>query len=207
MGRKALLQSNKGFTLVEICVVFVLFSILAAITTVSLVKWTEYSTYSRAEDNAELVYMAARNKIAKLRANNVLSEYESFSKNDRILTTVSYANNSYSENLPDGDLRWACCSLNDYSNYDSIKSVTGKESAVMIFDLISDYIFDKNILNGSIGIEYSASTGIIYKVFYSDRTNICYGSGSGLKLDVKSNRNSNSLSENVIGCYAAEKES
>ena len=66
MKIRDLRQSNKGFTLVELCVVLVLFAILASVSTLSLLSWQENSTYQSQEDNAELVYMAARNKIAQL---------------------------------------------------------------------------------------------------------------------------------------------
>jgi len=202
MGRKALLQSNKGFTLVELCVVMVLFSILVTITTMGLMKWQEYSTYTQQEESAELVYMAARNKIAKLRANNVLDDYERFGDESRKLTGITYPD------VPENDLRWAFCSMNEYDNYDNLMKGNDPTGAKLIFDLISDYIYDDVILNGSIGIEYSASTGVVYKVFFSDRTNICYGPyASGEKMNLVANRAYDHLEKKVIGVYTLIDES
>ena len=70
MEKISIRQSNKGFTLVEICVVLLLITILATITTLSLINWQEYSINKKMDDNAELIYMAAKNKIAQLKSDN-----------------------------------------------------------------------------------------------------------------------------------------
>ena len=87
----SLRKSNKGFTLIEICVVIVLISILATITTLSLINWQEYATNKKMEDNAELIYMAAKNKITQLKSDNTLYELKNWCSSSNY-TGITYTN-------------------------------------------------------------------------------------------------------------------
>ena len=139
---EGLRQSNKGFTLVEICVTFVLVSILASITTFSLVAWQHNSQFNKMEQNAELVYMAARNKLAIYNANK-----------------VTYNNKS------------VFCSIEDYKKYVKNESSLKEDcsEAYLLFKLISEYIYDKTILEAYIYIEFDSNCNI-KSVYYSNRT-------------------------------------
>ena len=203
---KGLRKSNKGFTLVEICVVLVLFSILASVTTLSLISWQEYSKYKSQEDNAELIYMAARNKIAQLKANNALDELSSWG--EKISgNTVDPSSVIYSHT---GTIYYAICKKGDYQNYNSSSDSTNSpdKKASLIFELINNYISDKGILNANIAIEYSQD-GTIYAVYFSDSTEMDYQS-SGLGTNEKFYMNgsykhdSEKLYENVIGAYVLQ---
>ena len=210
---KGLRQSNKGFTLVEITVTLVLFSILATITTLSLIRWQEYSTYTNMESNAEMIYMAARNKIAQLKANNVLDEFEGWGSNysgtDNTITGLSY--NDTSKDTSAGKIYYALCKQGDYilygSNNPNDKNKIEK-TAPLLFELIVDHIADKGILNGNIAIEYGQD-GTIYAVYFSDRTQMKYGNsgaGSNNAVDMSGtvNREYGKLYDNVIGGYVPQ---
>ena len=193
---EGLRQSNKGFTLVEICVVLVLFSILATTTTLGLIGWQHESTYRTQEDNAEMIYMAARNKIAQLRANNVLGDFSGWgSKGSN--NTVTIISESTSQNY-----YYALASKGDYQNYNSgSMNDPDKQKSSLVFELINDYIADKGILNGNIAILYDED-GTIYTVYFSDRTEISFSGADG--LDKKENREYTKLYDNMIGVYSCE---
>ena len=189
MEKISIRQSNKGFTLVEICVTLVLFSILATITTMSLIKWQEYSIFRTQEDNAELVYMAIKNKIAILNANNILDDQTGWGENE-IYTGEGTIKKCY-----------AYCNAGDYKN---IKNGTLlNSSASLIFELAGDHLYDKNLLNEDILIVYTTD-GFIEGVFFSDRCNIknTFGNKNVNLSDVKKIK-SEILSDNFIGAYIA----
>ncbi|MBR5180540.1 MAG: type II secretion system protein [Lachnospiraceae bacterium] len=208
MNIKSLKQSNKGFTLVEICVVMVIFSILASITTMSLISWQEYSTYTEQEEKASLVYMAARNKIAQLKSNNALEGLEGWGdkcNGNNKLEGITYTNSyiTYPSGLSPQTTYYTYCTADDYEKY--LDNTLNDPIKKLLFDLTVDYVYDKNMLKANISIEYSAD-GTIHAVYYSDRTKINYAS-SGLEeynLSASSNRTSDKLYENIIGAYLSQ---
>ncbi len=76
MKSMKLRQSNKGFTLVEILVTLVLFSVILSVTTFGIISWQHYSINTEQNENAELVYMAVKNKIAILKSNDSIDEVD-----------------------------------------------------------------------------------------------------------------------------------
>ena len=197
-------QSNKGFTLVEICAVMVLMSILATITTLSLIKWQEYSINKTMEDNAELIYVAARNKIAQLKSNNALNELKNWGSNgSNNITGISYTNNYHLTNNPnisDENVYYLVCDKNDYDKYTS--NSLSDPNKILLFDLLLDYTYKKDILKANIAIEYNED-GAIFKVYYSDRTSFGYGSSYAVDLSSNLDTSINNLYEKVIGLYSA----
>lgn len=168
---EGLRQSNKGFTLVEICVTLVIISVLASITTFSLIAWTHDSQFNKMEQNAELIYMAVRNKMAIYKANGAIFEIEGMDTFD-----------PNGDNSEDGDSQ-SRSSMGQYTyifcNNDDYGALKGKktpksETARLLFDYISSYIYDKTILDAYISIEFDMKTGDVIGVYYSDRTKFYY---------------------------------
>ena len=166
MKKNGFLQSNKGFTLAELCVIMVLISVLASITTFSLIAWQHESLYNKEVLNAEIVYMAMKNKIAIYKANGAI---------DDLSWWVAY---KPEENINEEDdplemearegYRYIMCKKSDYDAYLSGNTANIEKSAPIIYDIISPYIKDKDILRASICVEVD-DDGNIIAVFYSDR--------------------------------------
>lgn len=193
MEKTSIRQSNKGFTLVEICVTLVLFSILATITTMSLIAWQENATYRTQEDNAELIYMAAKNKIALLNANNILDEQPEWGVNE--ISTVT--------NVGNVKKCYAYCVADDYEKFKKGNTLSNA-SAVLVFDLVSDHLYKKDLLEKYIMIVYSTD-GLIEGVFYSDRSNIKnVFTTQNVDLSNLNGINYNMLMDSVIGAYIAK---
>lgn len=157
MKMTGLRQSNKGFTLAEICVTFVIISVLASITTFGLIAWQHDSQYNKQQQNAELVYMAARNKLAIYNANN-----------------VTYCNDSI------------FCDIDDYEKYKEDKNElkTVRIESWYLFNMISEYIYDKTILDAYIYIEIDGNNDIVC-VYYSDKTKFFIDSSKLIKNEYK----------------------
>ena len=181
--RISLRQTNKGFTLVELCVTMVIFSIIATISTMGLLKWQQYSSNNEMENKAELIYMALRNSIAKLKANNVLDETEGWGD-----VSTQDSNGKY----------YMVCNAGDYIDYKEGNLSGSKASAKLLFDLTVDYLHDKKMLNYDIVVSYSID-GVIYGVYYSDRSSLSYKDSTG-KINVLTS-DSDTLYENVVGAY------
>jgi len=196
-GRVSLRQSNKGFTLIEICVVMALISILAAVTTMSLIRWQEYSTYKTMEDNAELIYMAAKNKIAQLKSDNTFKELKNWGSKGTETSFTDY-NHTINGSPVTGPVYYFSCNEGDYDKYTQKKSDANK---TLWFDLLCDYLHDKKILKANIVIEYGED-GTIYTVYYSDRTTMGYDSSSTVNLYSSQNKTYDFWYENVIGIYS-----
>ena len=210
MEKTSIRQSNKGFTLVEICVVMVLITILATITTMSLIRWQEYSVNRTMDDNAELIYMAARNKIAQLKSDNTLDELKYWGSNGgNIAVGISYnkkyhliekTNVTNGTNVSDDEIvYYLICGDKDYQDY--LNNDLTEPDKILLFDILNDYSHDKDILKANIAIEYSED-GTIFSVYYSDRTPFGYGNTYEVNLTSSLDTSENNLYEKVIGLYS-----
>lgn len=202
--KNKLSQSNKGFTLVELCVVMVIFSILASISTMGIMSWHQYSLNNKADENAQLVYMALKNKLTILKANGSIKEVKGLFENDEDDDGNNIADSS------DGYL-YMICQKNDYSAYTKPKpgeTVKGK-GAKLLLDLIMPYIQDKSILDACIGVVLNQDREIV-SVFYCDRCDkFIYGSkvngSTNKKIYLKSIKNEEEKqTELVVGIYSPD---
>ena len=167
-------------------------SILASTAVFGLIQWQAYATYMQQNENAELVYIAAKSKLAKMKANNTFDEYKDWKKcvipSDKV---SEYSGTTY----------YAMCKKGDFDNYSSGNLSAGDSTAAhVVFDLIADCIYDKTLLDGCISIEYTGD-GTILAIFFSDRCEkFTYGSG---EVDI-TDRTSDKLEENMVGYYRAD---
>ncbi|MBR4778123.1 MAG: type II secretion system protein [Lachnospiraceae bacterium] len=174
--RISLRQSNKGFTLIEICVVLVIFSILSTIVVFNLISWQEYSTNMGQDQNAELIYTALRNKMAVFKANNTM------------------------DNMPDGIYY---CLQGDYAKYKSKDTnLMNNKYKKLFFDNVIPYIYDKKMLNAYIVAEIV--NGEIRTVLYSDRYNCTEGLPDNILLFSSLKSDSDKRYDNSVGMYSIE---
>lgn len=184
--RISLRQSNKGFTLVELIVVFVIFSILAAISTLGLISWQTYSLNSKQDEFAEMIYMAAKNQVTAKVANNVLEEDQSWAKTG-------------TEVPGETDVFYMMCKKGDYKKYRKNQNLP--DNTKLFFKFIDQYIYDKSMLDASIVIEYKAD-GSILNVLYSNRVDaLSYGNGN---KSIQSYKGDAGLRyDNIIGMFSS----
>ena len=211
MEKKGLLQSNKGFTLVELCVVIVLLSLLITVTTMGLLTWQEYSLNNKQEENAELVYMAVKNKMAVLMKNNALFEVRGWKSNaandEEVQLTFDEETLMESETvtaLSNGNY-YMLCNKADYAKYkDKEYEGMSPNGSKTLLDFIVPYIYDKSILDACIAVEYDPNGNII-SVFYSDRCSVFkYESGYSMDSTVyltSIKKNTEKRYELMVGMY------
>lgn len=168
-------NANKGFTLVEMCVAIALAAILVGVSAFGIVKWTAYSEYRKQNEYAQTLYLAARNTLVRLKADNVLEDFiKEYAQEEAFDGSLSYHCKFAPESLiyPGSayskPVCYAYCNKGDYGRYGSGQATTG-EDAEIVFRLLEDALYEKNILNGCVAIEYSPVDGTVYAVFFSDR--------------------------------------
>lgn len=197
-------SNNKGFTLVELVVVLLLMSILLGTAIYAGLGWQDWAQFRHEEAVAEDIFYAAQNQLTELDSSGALYRkverplmqsdkegdyntayliplFEDVVYNgdgdtydlDRIWTNTNKVKHP-------GALLKLQADAGDYEDYLSDSGLdSSKAGAKLLFDLVSPYISDKSVLNGSIIIEFSPDAGQVFSVLYSDRADsLVYGDGS-----------------------------
>ncbi len=199
-------QSNKGFTLVEILVTLVLFSVILSVTTFGIISWQEYSINTEQNENAELVYMAVKNKIAILKSNNSIDEVEGWAPDFDPENSTNSTEEDIQEMQIIADGFVMKCNMGDYELYkkkDYTNLYKSSKSAKLLFDFISPYIHDKKILDACISVEVEKN-GNVRRVYYSKRWDkFTYDGESGSNSIRITNlwRHDSDLYDNMVGLY------
>ncbi|MEG2256664.1 MAG: prepilin-type N-terminal cleavage/methylation domain-containing protein [Lachnospiraceae bacterium] len=164
------IRERKGFTLVELMVTLVIIGIILAIAVPSLMNYIRNSRFQQNNSYAETVYYAAQSSLNHYKANGQLDEFRKacVKKNGAIkvgkdqikgLSKVpQYKEWKYEERL------YALILNADSTN------VEEKE----LYKLLSDYIYDKSILKGTICVEFDPVEGVVYSASYSDKADEFY---------------------------------
>jgi len=208
------LNTNKGFTLVELIVVLVLFVILLAISIAGLLTWQDWSRFKKENTAAETIFYAAQNQLSELSATGVYKEKvvkilegkgnllldkpedtKEYFSGDRIrygsgnsdyykwqptdtqggtaiwANTPQEAKTDQERQKYQGRIYYLRANANDYNRYINGEDFgTDPNGTKLLFDLITPYISDKSVLNGSINLEFSPEAKQVFSVCYSDRT-------------------------------------
>jgi len=188
-------NSNKGFTLVELIVVLILLSILLGLSTMAIIKWQDWSLYNQQQETAQTLYYAAQNQLSEYEANGTLQEFAASLRdsNDDYLREldeaaltaltngegVAYSLDSIwpesdgksSEDKYRDSIVTAICKKGDYEAYrnNTLSDAAIQLGAKVVFQLLEGYIYDPQVLNAAIAIEFSPGQGQVFSVCYSDR--------------------------------------
>jgi len=149
--------ANSGFTMVELLTVIAILLLVGLIAVFSLSKLRRSLRQHELDARAEIIYVAAQNRMAELRAAGCEGLYsKGLSDGDNGVYAMAFDGTHMDESSRDVEF----CYL--YVNDTSDKR-TGAPAA-----LLPDTAVDKDLWNGCWCIEYAPSTGSIYAVFYSE---------------------------------------
>lgn len=149
--------ANSGFTMVELLTVIAILLLVGLIAVFSLSKLRRSLRQHELDARAEIIYVAAQNRMAELRAAGCEGLYsKGLSDGDNGVYAMAFDGTHMDESSR--DVEFCYLYVNDASD-----KLTGAPAA-----LLPDTAVDKDLWNGCWCIEYAPSTGSIYAVFYSE---------------------------------------
>lgn len=149
--------ANSGFTMVELLTVIAILLLVGLIAVFSLSKLRRSLRQHELDARAEIIYVAAQNRMAELRAAGCEGLYsKGLSDGDNGVYAMAFDGTHMDESSR--DVEFCYLYVNDASD-----KRTGAPAA-----LLPDTAVDKDLWNDCWCIEYAPATGSIYAVFYSE---------------------------------------
>lgn len=151
--------ANSGFTLVELLAVVAILLLVGLIAVFSLNKLRRTLRQHELDAKAQIIYVAAQNRLAELRAAGQEALcINGFDESDSIVHKMEYDPRHMDESAKNTDFYYLL--VNDTS-YKSQTAATA---------LLPSSAVDQELWNGYWCIEFAPETGSIYAVFYSETT-------------------------------------
>ena len=149
--------ANSGFTLVELLAVVAILLLVGLIAVFSLNKLRRTLRQHELDAKAQIIYVAAQNRLAELRAAGQEALcINGFDESDSIVHKMEYDPKHMDESAKNTDFYYLL--VNDTS-YKSQTAATA---------LLPSSAVDQELWNGYWCIEFAPETGSIYAVFYSE---------------------------------------
>lgn len=151
--------ANLGFTLVELLAVVAILLLVGLIAVFSLNKLRRTLRQHELDAKAQIIYVAAQNRLAELRAAGQEALcINGFDNSGSIVHKMEYDSRHMDESAKNTDFYYLL--INDTSD----KSQTAATA------LLPSSAVDQELWNGYWCIEFAPETGSIYAVFYSETT-------------------------------------
>lgn len=158
-----------GFTLIEAMAVLVLMGILLLVAVPNVSKMIDQSQFTKENDYAKTIYLAAQTELTRLYNNGQLPEII-----DRLGSECKLAPEEMGvdkNSLNGANIYYMMISKDD-------PDLT-ENGAKVLYDILSGNVFDDVILAGSICVEFDADTGSVYSVSFSDKASHFYYNNEG----------------------------
>lgn len=209
------IMKNKGFTLVELLVVFTIMLMLATLSVAGVLAYQDYADFKRENSYAQTLFSAAQNKMTQNSVRGQMGELSQAAmgvveQKDVILQNGMTASQAGNHNSMNGKtIYYLMGSKESYRRYlageYTGKSDTLSRGYVALYHILEGYLYDQSILNAAIAVEYDPAAGIVYSVFYSDKVNaFTYTEDSRGGLSNICDRRSDYRSTWLIGYYGLD---
>lgn len=197
-------SSNAGFTMVEMIVTIIIFSIIAALTAVGVLAYQDWATFKKENEYAQTLFVAAQNQLTEFSADGRLEtmrrdmlgidENAELPKEEEAtyvvgstlditgLTSESGSGYDLAEVFADNagltdkiiSLRATQGQFEAYLN-DPDGFKAANAQAYWVFELLGSYVYDIGILNGgAIAVEITPADGQVFSVLYTDKADAMY---------------------------------
>lgn len=151
--------ANSGFTLVELLAVVAILLLVGLIAVFSLNKLRRTLRQHELNAKAQIIYVAAQNRLAELRAAGQEALcINGFDNSDSIVHKMEYDPRHMDESAKNTDF------------YYLLVNGTSDKSQTAATALLPSSAVDQELWNGYWCIEFAPETGSIYAVFYSETT-------------------------------------
>ena len=164
--KSAYSRARGGFTLTEVLVVVAVLALLSAVAVTSLTVVRRNLRQKELDSKAELIYTAAQNRMAELRAAGFAGSYQYSADSENGVAELGYTPCDADE-ASDGVL----CYVRSQE-----KTTAGAAAAA----ILPESAVDAELWSGSWRIEFDPASGSVYGVFYSPTDEL---PDDGLKID------------------------
>ncbi len=172
-------NNNKGFTLVELVVSFVILLIIVSMGIVGVLAYQDFADFKRQNNYAQTLFVAAQSKLTAKSVRGEEWEIQEMPGEVLLLDTLITpdAKSATGSGRADG------------TKSDTIYYLTGTKAAYQkykageyegkndpesrgyqtLYDMFDEYLIDKTILEAAVALEYNPGKGLVYGVLYSDK--------------------------------------
>ena len=208
-------NSNKGFTLVELVVSFVIILILASLSIVGVLAYQDYADYKRQNSYAQTLFAAAQQKLTSYSVRGEMDELRAVSDTPLLLDTVITPSGQSAEESVGGQSAKESgiyCLVGSGEAYERYlkgeyqgkKDMESRKYQVL-YDILDEYLMDKSILSAAVALEYNPEKGLVYGVLYSDKNGLFTYTAANKNGRVNiCNRQEDYRSEYLIGYYGLD---
>lgn len=171
--------SDGGFTLVELVVSFVIMLILVTLSVAGVLAYQDYADYKRQNSYAQTLFSAAQTKLIDYSVRGQMKQLEESAPNIIDLALIVTPDGTLAseseraEAVKSGNIY---CLVGDRDSYEKYRAGeyegrNDRESRAYraLYGIFDEFLFDKNILDACISIEFNPSCGQVYSVLYSDK--------------------------------------
>lgn len=172
-------NKNRGFTLVELIVTFVILLILASMSIVGVLAYQDYADFKRQNNYAQTLFVAAQSQLTGYSVRGEMENLKEVPAETLQLDTItapsgeSAAKSRSGENAKQGTVYYLTGTRENYEKYlvGEYRDKTDDDSRryQALYDVFDEYLMDKSILSAAIALEYNPEAGLVYSVLYSDK--------------------------------------
>lgn len=172
-------MKNKGFTLVELVVSFVILLMLASVSVVGVLAYQDYADFKRQNSYAQTLFVAAQSKLTAYSVRGEMSGLKEVSKTPLLLDTIITPSGKTADETKEGleaKENTIYCLMGTKESYEKFlageyEGKTDSESRgyQVLYSIFDEYLMDKSILSAAVALEYNPDKGLVYGVLYSDR--------------------------------------
>lgn len=155
-------NKKSGYTLVEMVVVLLILGILAGLAIGGLLSYQKHAAFKKNNEYAKTIFLSAQNALTNVKTTGQIDDLEEDLKkiNAKVLKK-SDIQNAYEKQFPEERIYSVIFEKSER------KSLSGVEKK--IYDLVTPYIYDEDILDATFSIEFDPVDGTVWGVCYNDR--------------------------------------
>ena len=194
-------KGSRGFTLVEVILVLVILGVLTGLIAPGIVHFMNQAKITKHNNIARTVFLAAQSQLTNMKNSGTLTDVSEFSVvNGSLVIKGGYLASSRSTaGRVDASLVNEPDDINKEAMYYLTLSKNGEDDSFLL-SLLSKVDIAKDVIEGTVCIEFNAGTGNVMSAFYSDTFDKFVYDGS----DSENNLMKHRTPSTKLGVYAVD---